>query len=215
MSPLPSIKPGSRAIVAGRTGSGKTTLAAWLIHRNFQRWVILNPKHTAGYKSLDDSVALENFNERKLDRELSRHRFVSLNFSPQENNNEFMDSIIYFLHEQYENIGILCDELYTLHKNGRQGDGLTAWLTRGRERAQTFIGLTQRPAWISRFCFSEADAVGGMALQLLEDRKRMVANTGREEFAKRLDPHEWLWYKVAENQLTHWGPVPMPITSEA
>lgn len=209
---LPSIKKGERVIIAGRTGSGKSTLATWLLNRSPQRWIVLNPKHTVAYGELADNKTLEGFDARKLDDALEHYRFVTLNFAPAETTPEYMDGVISYLHDAYDNVGLCADELYTLHKNNRPGDGLTGWLTRGRERNQSFIGLTQRPAWISRFCFSESDAICAMSLQLAEDRKRMVDNTGRAELGTKLAPHHWAWYNVPEDALTVWGPVPLPKT---
>lgn len=207
---LPSIEPGSRTLIAGRTGSGKTTLAAWLMQsRNRQRWIVLNPKHTTGYATLEDSVSLRKFDSRKLSRELDKNRFVILNFSPAESDNVFMDDVLNYIHNAYDNVGICVDELYTIHNNTRPGNGLVSILTRGRERKQTFIGLTQRPKWISRFCFSEADNICGMSLNLDEDRKRMRDDSGCDEFLVKLDSHHWLWYNVAQDVVTHWSPIPL------
>ena len=120
-----------------------------------------------------------------------------------------MDAILLYLHESYENIGVCADELYTLHAgNARAGDGLIAFLTRGREKKQSFIGLTQRPAWLSKFLFSESDYIGALDLRLPEDRKRMVDMTGQRAFHKDLTAHHWLWYIVATDNLTLFGPVP-------
>lgn len=207
---LPSIKPGQRAIIAGRTGSGKTVLANWLIKRSSQRWVIFNPKHTAGYNALPDVKVIDGFDARKIEKAVFKSRYVLLNFKPEESEPRFMDACIMWLHNQFDNIGLCVDELYTLHDSGRPLPGLTAWLTRGRERKQSFVGLTQRPVWISRFCFSESDYIGGMALQLLDDRKAMMHCTGRAEYLKKLDSHYWLWYEVVTDGLTLYGPVPLP-----
>lgn len=39
---------------------------------------------------------------------------------------------------------------------GRAGSGLIALLTRGRSKGISVLMSTQRPAWLSRFCFTEA-----------------------------------------------------------
>lgn len=213
-NPLPLIKPGERAIIAGRTGSGKTVLGGWLARRSPQKWIVFNPKHTAGYNELPNVEILDGFKARKIDKALNDSRFVVLNFAPAESTAPFMDACIRWLHDQYDNIGLIADELYTLHDSGRPLPGLTAWLTRGRERKQSFIGLTQRPVWISRFCFSEADYIGGMSLQLASDRKAMMQNTGRAEYLKKLDAHYWLWYRVAADELDLYGPVPLSTLQE-
>lgn len=211
MSPdLPSIEPGKRAIITGRTGSGKSTLAVWLLNRSNQHWVIFNPKHTGAYRTLEDSVVFKKFDARGILSKLRQHKFVVLNFRGAEADADFMDAVLYWLHENVKNIGVCCDELYTMHSAaGRAGDGIIGWLTRGRELKQSFLGLTQRPAFISRFVFSEADYIGSMDLVLEDDRKRMRAETGSEHFMKRLHGHRWLWYNVSRDDIILFAPVPI------
>lgn len=210
MPTLPTLDPGTRAVIAGRTGSGKTSLARYLMQRrNNQHWVILNPKHTAGYKSLPDAVVMDGWNAKKFARALQEHRFVVLNFRTLELTNDFMDAVLNYIHETYDNIGICCDELYYLHKNGEAGNGLIGILTRGRERKQTFLGLVQRPKRISLFIFSESDYIVGMALNLEGDRKRMVEASGDRSFLPPLPKYHWVWYTVDADTAQHWGPVPL------
>lgn len=210
MATLPKPKPGERIVVSGRTGSGKSVLGKWLLERTHQHWVIFNPKNTKAYASLPDANVLNRFNASRVESSIAKHKYTILNFAGNENNPEFMDQVIQWLHDHYQNIGLVADELYTLHANGRPGPGLVSWLTRGRELRQSFIGLTQRPAWVSRFVFSEADYIVGMDLTLPEDRKRMRDNTGFQGFLNRLPPHHWRWYDVSADSDTLWGPVPIP-----
>jgi len=212
---LPTIKPGKRAIVSGRTGSGKSTLACWLLNRSMQHWVILNPKWTAAYKQLPDSNVMTGFNEGRFNSSLEKNRYTIINFDGKTANAEYMDEVISFIHSRYENVGLCADELFTLHSGGRPGPGLTSWLTQGRELKQTFIGLTQRPAWISRFCFSEADYIIGMDLSLKEDRKRLYENSGCPYFVGRIEPRKWIYYDVNADTVEKFGAVPLLKTKES
>lgn len=206
---LPSISRGKRAVISGRTGSGKTTLAVWLLNRSRQHWVILNPKWTGAYKMLPEVNILKGYDAKKVDKSIEKNQYTVINFNGKEANPKFMDAVVDDLHGSYENIGLCADELYTLHEQGKAGDGLTGWLTRGRELKQSFIGLTQRPCWISRFLYSEADYICGMDLALADDRKRLLECTGQEYFINRLTPRRWLWYEVDKDHIVKYGPVPI------
>ncbi len=205
----PSIEPGERALIAGRTGTGKSTLACWLLNRSPQNWIIFNPKHTAAYRGLSDAVIYKRFEPKPLIRDIQRKKYTIINFRREEADPEFMDAVLTWLHEKLTNVGVCIDELYTMHgSSGRAGDGLVGWLTRGRELRQSFLGLTQRPAFISMFLFSEANYIGAMDLTRRKDRARMVEETGREEFLHPLVGHQWLWYNVPRDDITLYPPVP-------
>ncbi len=207
--PLPRIESDQRFIAAGRTGSGKTTLACWFLNRSVQHWVILNPKHTAIYRQLPDSLVYRKFKPRDLISDLSRRKFLNLELSDAEATPEFMDGIIGWLHSTLTHVGLCVDEVYTLHTGtGRAGPGLIGWLTRGRERRQSFLGLVQRPAWVSRFCFTEASALIEMDLLFPEDRDTLYEYTGSQYFLQRVLGHRWLYYDVARDRAELFGPVP-------
>lgn len=206
---LPLIKPGTRTIIAGKTGCGKTTLAKYLmLMRSVQHWVIFNPKHTVGYRDMPNSVTLHKWDAGKFANAMKNYRFVILNFTLAETNAEFMDSVLLWIHDNYENIGICCDELYYMHDGGDAGNGLVALLTRGRERKQTFIGLTQRPRNVSLFCFTESDNIIMMQLNLKDDRKRMMDVSGNESFLTPIAKRHWRWYEVDDDSSVLWGPLP-------
>lgn len=209
-SPLPQIKGGTRTIIVGRTGSGKTSLARYLMEkRNRQRWVIFNPKHTGGYKDLPGAKVMDGWDARKFDKSLTENRFTIINFRKNELSPEYMDAVLAYIHDAYDDIGLCMDELYYMHKNNEPGEGLIGVLTRGRERKQTFMGLVQRPKRISLFCFSETDYVAGMTLNLEGDRKRMVEATGEERFIHPLPKFIWRWYNVDADSSQLWGAVPL------
>lgn len=206
--PAPLISPGKRALISGSTGCGKSTLACWLLKRSPNRWVVLNPKHTAAYENLDDAFIVKSLDISKTEKSMARHRFTIVNPSSIESDPESLDAFIMGLHNGWRNVGLVCDELYTVHKgNGVAGPGLIGWLTRGRELRQSFLGLTQRPVWISKFCFSESDYLGFMYLGLSDDRKRAIEMTDIKQLGEKLPKRHWLWYRPDTEDLTHYGPV--------
>ncbi len=199
---LPAINPGQRAIVSGKTGSGKTTGAVWLLSRSPGCWLVLDRKYDALLGKLGLHVGLNSDYEKAWKK--SRILIVR----PETSDPEILDDWIAHISETWNNVGLLVDELYYIHSAGRAGDGLIGWLTRGRSRGQSFIGLTQRPAWISKFCFSEADFIGAYSLNLVEDRKRIFEFTGRDEVMAKLGKHFWQWYDVSNDQLATYAPIP-------
>lgn len=207
-APLPIIVPGKRAMVAGRTGSGKSTLACWLLNRSPGHWIILNPKWTGAFKNLPDSQVVESLDFKKIEDSITRNRFTVVNPKSIQSDPDTLDAFIMWLHESFTDIGLCVDELYAIHRNGVAGPGLVGWLTRGRELKQSFLGLTQRPAWLSKFLFSESDYIGGMSLALESDRKRMFEITGRGQFLEKLPPRLWLWYDAEHDALRKFGAVP-------
>lgn len=205
---LPKILPGERAVLAGRSGSGKSTLGCWLLNRSPNHWLILNPKHTKAYAKLDGSNTVAGIDFKKIDKSLQENKFTIVNPTTAQNTPDNLDDFVMYLHETYENVGLCCDELYTMHRNGQAGQGLIGWLTRGRELKQSFLGQTQRPAWCSKFVFSESNFIGCMALNLSEDRKRMYEMTGQPEMLEKLPQHDWLWYSGEKDTLRSFEPVP-------
>jgi len=196
--------------LAGRTGSGKSTLATWLMQRSAGHWVIINPKWTKAFDRLEDSKKIVSIRKTKdISKSIFENRYTIINPKADESTHEQLDLLIQWLHESFVDVGIYVDELYYVHTGGRAGPGLIGVLTRGRELNQTFLGATQRPAFLSKFLFSEADYICGMSLNMEADRKRMVEYTGRKAYETKLKARDWLWYDVSADTLQAWGPVPI------
>ncbi len=203
MDSLPRVMPGKRVIISGRTGSGKTVGATWLLSRSPGCWLILDRKYDALLGELGPQVELGD----NYDKLWAENRVLVVR--PTTSDSTELDDWIGHVSERWQHVGLFVDELYYIHKNGQAGNGLTGWLTRGRSRGQSFIGCTQRPAWVSRFCFSESDYIATYALNLADDRKRMLEFTGHPDMLKKFRRYRWGWYDVANDKLTKYGPVPI------
>lgn len=200
------LKPGEKLTIAGRNGSGKTMFADYMVKRADGYWIILDQKHDETLEKLSKPV--HSFKEvenwiKKPDRKFCV-------FRPKTADPDIIDEWIFDLSERAKNIGLYVDELYYIMKNGQAGRGLQGWLTRGRSRKQSFIGITQRPKRVSLFCFSEADFIAQFFLTLEDDRKRVYEFVGRS-VVKENPPERYSFrlYDVKKDELTLYGPVPV------
>lgn len=208
--PIPTVAPGKRLLVVGRTGTGKSVLASWFALRSPGPWVIINPKHTKAYDSIP-AIVVKDLDMRKIDSILRKGKNVDFRPSISGSSPEALDFAVLELHGAFKNFGIIIDELYAMHRGAQAGPGLIALLTRGRELRQSCIALTQRPAWVSRFAMSEADAMACLDLSLFDDRKRMREISGRDEMLERFSTdHAWKYYDVATDTIEYFSAVPPP-----
>jgi hypothetical protein len=200
---LISAVPGTRSTLCGRTGSGKSTLAAYMLRKSTQQWLCVDPKRDDKLARLPGAARTESLRAGDIAKLWARGvRYVLLTPPPASSPDD-MDSLILALYESHTDWGLMVDELYYLHRNSRAGAGLMAVLTRGRSDKITFLGCTQRPAWISQFCLSEADYIAQYRLSLADDRKRVYQITG--DAAVLSNPpgqHEFYWYEAKKNLLT-------------
>jgi hypothetical protein len=206
---LPKLKRGTRLFITGSTGSGKTTLAGEFIKASPQHAVIFNPKHTAGYSTLPGVNVLDDVKMEKIEKSLLKNKITLLNLPVEYFEAENQDALLKYIHLKYENLLLVADELGTLHKGGRSFRGLKSVLTLGRELNQSFIGLTQRPAWIDRHVISEADYLAIMKLNLLRDRKIMNEEIGNPAVLNKLEKRFWLFFDQDTDKLSYYKPVPI------
>lgn len=190
-----------RVAVIGRTGSGKTQFGTWLLGRM--------PFDRMPYVMLD-------FKGDDLIGSIDRAREIGLNEVPKQpglyvvrpmmNEAEAVENWLWKLYER-ENVGLYIDEGYAVPKGS---DAFTAILTRGRSKRIPCICLTQRPSWISRFVFSEANYYTVFHLNDKRDQQTVQAflPKDRASIDQRLPEYHSYYYDVGRDDAVIMGPVP-------
>jgi hypothetical protein len=187
-----------RVAIVGHTGSGKTQQGAWLLsHYDFKTmpFVIIDFK----YDDLLNSIT----NIEQIDLKTTPKKPGLYIVHPMPGEEEQVENFLWKLWAR-ENIGIYTDEGYMIDKNSKAFQSL---LTQGRSKNIPMITLSQRPAYLSRFVFTEASHFSIFHLTDIEDEKR-VQRFMREPIDERLPQYWSRWYNVQRNKIFHLQPVP-------
>lgn len=188
-----------RTAVIGSTGSGKTQLAIWLLSTadfHSRPWIIFDFK---GDELIDEIGPTE----------------ISIFGAPPKKPGLYVVRPIPQMHDKaveeflwgvwrQENVGIFIDEGYML---GNRNPALNACLTQGRSKRIQMIVLSQRPVWMSKFVFSEANYFAIMNLTLEDDRKYVASYCGNMKI-NMLPRYHSLWYDCDGQRGTVLRPVP-------
>lgn len=189
-----------RITIIGKTGSGKTQFAAWhLSTRSFtsKPWVVLDFK-------LDDLLnAIPETRELAVTSKAPTRPGLYIVHPTPAQERETED----FLWRIWErgNTGLYVDEGYMINP---RSEAFQAILTQGRSKRIPVIMLTQRPTWVTRFAFSEADYI---SLFTLNDRRdvKVVQQFMPMPIEQRLpDAYFSWWYDNARNIKAVLKPVP-------
>lgn len=194
MNIIPAI--GSRSILAGKTGCGKTTLAQHLLNHYLQSGypsiVCIDPKGT--FKLSGQVItAPEEVNDFQQEQVLI--------YRPDWNNDEKEDVEAYDRLLRWimlrGNTILYIDEAYALAPNNvTYPKYLRAIYTRGREFNITAIAATQRPVSIPRVMYTEVDHYYCFALQAESDRERMAESMGKKVVVPAKGYN--FWYRTEE-----------------
>lgn len=190
-------KPSQRIAIIGKTGSGKTVAGAFMLScANWREmpWIIIDYKRD---KLLNQIPAVEIGLNDKLPTQPGVYIV-----HPMPDDDDAVEQFLWRIWAQ-ENIGILFDEGYMISKSG----AFQAIQTQGRSKRVPTIVLSQRPVWLSRFVFSEADFFMVFWLNDERDRKTLLSFLPKEA-DKRLPDYHSHYYDVGADKLHILKPVP-------
>lgn len=159
-----SINTSQRTVLAGKTGSGKTTLAHAFL-KNIDRLIVVDTKYTL--KGVDWSADVIYQMPERLGHEF--RLIVRTDDLP-----SLGESLI-----RLRDVYVYIDELYGVFSNANKID--PAWRalwTRGREFEIGVWGGVQRPANIPLVILTESDHFFIFRLTLKEDRERLAEIVG-------------------------------------
>lgn len=194
--------PTHKTAIVGRTGSGKTVAAVWhLSNADFDErpWIILDYKNDELINSIERAELIE------YDELPSEPGIYILKVMPgdEERIEEWFRQVW-----ERENLGVLIDEGYMIDPRSQW---FNACLTQGRSKKISMIILSQRPVWLSRFVFSEADFFQIFDLTHVKDMDKVreyIRDDERLQLEHPLAPYHSFFYDVGRRQLETFGPVP-------
>jgi len=174
------LKRGERGLLVGQTGSGKSEGAIFHLQNAPVFPVIMYDtkiednlfKVSGGQDNLMVANNFESFFKIAKMPKVEQPDYILVR--PEVNEVLDVGELDKYVQLGYDRFGAsyhYFDEAYNWHNNGRCGAPLLGMLTRGRSKGKTTLLATQRPSWISRFCFTESQKFFVYRLGDLRDRK--------------------------------------------
>jgi len=194
---LPSTS--QRAALVGRTGSGKTQHGFWLLSKaafDKQPFFIVDFKRDELLNSTD------RIKEIGLHEKLPKEPGIYITH-PHPAQDAEVEAWLWKIWERGKS-GLYVDEGYMLPDKG----AMRAILTQGRSLKIPCIILSQRPVWLSRFVFSEADFFTVFHLNDTDDKKTVGRFLPTGLIKPRLADYHSAWYDVARDKALYIKPVP-------
>lgn len=189
-----------RTSVIGRTGTGKSVFGMWLLSESdfsSQPWVIVDYKRDELINSID---RIKEIGLNEVPKHPGLYRV-----HPHPDDEDGVDAFLMKVWER-ENTGLFFDEAYMLPDKG----GLRAVYTQGRSKHIPAITVSQRPVWLSRFAFTQADFHAVFHLNDNKDEEKAGSFMPRGSLKKRLPDHHSKWYDVGQDALFTMQPAPPP-----
>jgi DNA helicase HerA-like ATPase len=183
-----------RAVIFGRTGSGKSVFMVWLLsHASIEErpWIILDYKQDHYLKSIPYAQKL------KLGDLPKKAGIYIVNIDYRNDAEETVDDYLFSILKR-GNIGVFIDEGSNLPQREPKYRGLKAIFAQGRSKKVPFLFATQRPAWINKSVLSEADYYVSFALATDSDKAR-VKEFMPEEATGPLAAYHCHWYDIKQD----------------
>jgi hypothetical protein len=190
-----------RIAIFGRTGSGKTQAAAYFLSRaNFDvmPWIILDFKKDALLNSL-------RAKELKINASIPTKPGLYITHPMIQTDDEAVESLLWRIWRR-GNTGVYIDEGYAL---GNDNAAFRALLTQGRSKHIPMMVLSQRPLFLDRFVFSEADFYLAFSLNDRKDQQRAGEFMHRDiDLSAELPKYHAHYHDVGEHSHNILRPVP-------
>lgn len=165
--------PDKRTVIVGSTGSGKTQAGCWhLSQKDFHRrpWFVIDFKGDALIAEIGpDEIDVRAKPPMQPGVYVVRPKPMI--------DDEYLTEFLWKLWKQ-EYCGLYTDEGYMIP--GVRNPAFRALLTQGRSKKIEMVTLSQRPVWMDRFTFTEADFWQIFRLNGLDDRKSVSAIIGNQ-----------------------------------
>jgi len=199
---LPNAK--QRIALLGSTGSGKTLGGLWhLSNANFDTmpWTIIDFKRDEHIEAIERAQHVSS-------NDTPKHPGIYvLQPEPEEDISGYLTRVW-----RKGSHGVFVDEGFVMSEIAANEQRFKTLLTQGRSLRIPMIICSQRPAWITRFVFSEADYVQMWRLNDLRDQKTVESFLPRGAY-KRMPDYHSLYYNVSKNKLVYLKPVPDEATT--
>ena len=201
-----------RVTVNGRTGSGKSQFGSWLLSEAPFDQI---PYIVIDYKGERNDLlnSIERAHDHDFRKALPKTPGIyRIHPSPYDD-----DAVERFLFKVYQtgNIGLMFDEAIMIPNQRKNRSAFVAILTQGRALRIPSIVLTQRPSFVSRYAFTEANFY---ALFELNDMKDVDTVSGFApvddpehpawNFHKKLAQYSCRWYDLEKHYSCVIKPVP-------
>jgi hypothetical protein len=192
--------PNDRGALIGKTGSGKTTLARFLVEDPRKPWsVSWNPKNSDAIKEWTNQTEVSSL-RALMDSDDQRLIYTPDPFHAED---EYTQTEFFTWIYERKNTRLYIDEATQIKYGGtRIPRFLNAVLNRGRERGISTLTATQRPASIPMNVLSESEHFYIFKVLLPQDRARIEAVTGLTvEDQVSLEDFEFFYFNVSRGLL--------------
>lgn len=188
-----------RSIVLGRTGSGKTVMGSWLLSKQgFDKmpWTVID------YKGDELFDGLQYIREIGPTENIPKHPGL---YRMRPHPVHDVDAVEAWMTRSWEreHNGLFVDEMFMLPDKG----GFEGILTQGRSKHIPVIALSQRPAFITRYAYTEADHFFVFHLNMDDDKIKVRRMINGNAIGNLPDYHSW-YYSVKATKLTVMLPTP-------
>lgn len=191
-----------RTSITGRTGSGKTQFGVWYLGEQIKGPWSEMPVTMIDTKR-DALIAQLPATEISISKKPPTDPGLYVVRPAPDRDDRAVEEYLDNLWLQ-ENHGLYIDEGYML---GTRNSAFRRLLTQGRSKHIPMIYLSQRPVYMDRFAFSEADFFAMFHLAHADDvliARKMVPNYDRD----KLERYQAFWYDVGNDEGVILNPVP-------